>query len=73
MQTALHIAALVAQLKEEITGGTVGFTGFYKKLRATYFQVEKNRSTTALGFVYHPSGSGCFGVPASKLRLDTRL
>lgn len=72
MQTALHIAALVAQLKAEITGGKLVSTEFYKKLRTAYFFVKKSRSRVALVFVYHPAGSGCFCVPASKVRIDTK-
>ena len=72
MQTALHIKTLVLQLQDEIVGGKLVATEFYKKLRAAYFFVKKQRSTVALGFVYHPAGSGSFCVPASKIDLDTR-
>lgn len=72
MQTALHIAALTAQLKQEIVGGKIISTEFYKKLRAAYLIIKKDRSKLALGFVYHPAGSGCFCVPASKLKIETR-
>jgi len=40
MQTALHIAALVAELKRELVGGTVVSTEFYKKERAAYFKIK---------------------------------
>lgn len=72
MQTALHIAALTAQLKQEIVGGKIISTEFYKKLRAAYLIIKKDSSKLALGFVYHPAGSGCFCVPASKLKIETR-
>jgi predicted ribosome quality control (RQC) complex YloA/Tae2 family protein len=72
MQTALHIATLVAQLKDEIVGGRLVTTEFYKKQRAAYFFVKKQGSKVALGFVFHPAGSGSFCVPASKISLDTR-
>jgi hypothetical protein len=71
MQTALHIQALARQLKTEIVGGKLVSTEFYKKQRAAFFFVKVRRSTVALGFVYHPAGSGGFCIPASKVRLDT--
>ena len=71
MQTALHIAALVSQLKSEIVGGNLVATQFYKKLRTALFVVQKGRERTALAMVYHPAGAGCFCVPASKIKLDT--
>jgi len=72
MQTALHITTLVSQLEDEIVGGKLVSTEFYKKLRAAYFFVKKQRSKVAIGFVYHPAGAGSFCVPASKVHLDTR-
>lgn len=72
MQTALHITTLVSQLKDEIVGGKLVATEFYKKLRAAYFFIKKQRSKVAVGFVFHPAGSGSFCVPASKVHLDTR-
>jgi len=72
MQTALHITTLVSQLKDEIVGGKLVATEFYKKLRTAYFFVKRQRSKVAVGFVYHPAGSGSFCVPASKVHLDTR-
>jgi len=72
MQTTLHITALVAELREEIVGGTVTAAEFYKKERTAYFFIKKGRSHRALGFSYHPTGFGTFVVPASKVRIDTR-
>jgi predicted ribosome quality control (RQC) complex YloA/Tae2 family protein len=72
MQTALHIAALVAQIRAELVGGEIVSTEFYKKLRAGYLFVKKGGSKSALGFVYHPAGSGCFCVPAGKINPDTK-
>lgn len=72
MQTALHILGLVAQLKREIVGGRVASTEFYKKARAAYLFVKTRQGRAALGFHYHPQGSGVFLVPASKVNLDTR-
>lgn len=72
MQTALHIMALVAELKKEIVSGTITATEFYKKQRAAYFFVKKDKNLKALGFVYHPAGYGAFVVPASKVKIDTR-
>ncbi len=71
MQTALHIAALVNQLKHEIVGGRLIATQFYKKSRTALFIVQKGHERLALALIYHPAGSGCFCVPASKIRLDT--
>ncbi len=72
MQTALHIQTLVAQLQQEIVGGRITSTEFYKKQRAAYLFVRKGKTLQALGFVYHPAGSGSFCVPASKVRIETR-
>ncbi len=72
MQTALHITTLVTQLQAEIVGGKLVATEFYKKLRAAYLFVKKERSKVAIGFVFHPAGAGSFCVPASKINLDTR-
>ncbi len=72
MQTALHITALVNELKSEAAGGTITSTEFYKKERAAYLFVKKDKGRVALGFVYHPAGSGTFVVPASKIKIDSR-
>ncbi len=72
MQTSLHIAALVEELKREVVGGSIVGTEFYKKERAAYFFVKKDKSRLALGFIYHPAGSGVFLVPASKVQIETR-
>ena len=71
MQTALHIAALVTQLKTDAIGGRIVVTEFYKKLRTALFIVQKGHDRSALAFVYHPAGAGCFWVPASKIKLET--
>ena len=71
MQTALHIAALVAQLKNELVGGQIESTEFYKKLRTAHFLVRKGRERLGLVFVFHPAGSGVCCVPASKIILET--
>lgn len=72
MQTALHIKVLVAEAQKELVGGKLVSTAFYKKERSVYFHVRKDKSTRVLGFVYHPAGSGCFLVPASKIKIETR-
>ncbi len=71
MQTALHIMALVAELEKEIVGGTITAGEFYKKQRAAFFYIRKNRDITALGFSYHPTGFGAFVVSPSKITIDT--
>jgi predicted ribosome quality control (RQC) complex YloA/Tae2 family protein len=72
MQTSLHIMALVAALQEEAVGGRIVATEFYKKERAAYLFIKRDKKRLALGFRYHPAGSGLFLVAASKIRLDTR-
>ena len=71
MQTALHIVSLVDELRREIVGGEIVSTEFYKKRRAAYFFVRKDKTTHALGFVFHPAGWGTFCVPAGKVRIDS--
>jgi len=72
MQTAFHILSLVKELKKEIVGGEIVSTEFYKKERAAYIFVKHNKSTNALGFLFHPTGFGTFIVPASKIKVETR-
>ncbi|PWB74674.1 hypothetical protein C3F09_03600 [candidate division GN15 bacterium] len=72
MQTALHILALVNELRHHIVGGRIVNTEFYKKERAAYFFIKSESTLWALGFVFHPHGSGFFLVPASKIRIDTK-
>jgi predicted ribosome quality control (RQC) complex YloA/Tae2 family protein len=71
MQTSLHIRALVREMKQELTGGGVSSTAFYKKLRAAYIFVKTETAHWAFGFVFHPGGSGVFLVPASKIEVET--
>ncbi|MEW6050527.1 MAG: NFACT RNA binding domain-containing protein [Candidatus Zixiibacteriota bacterium] len=71
MQTALHITALVAELKQEIHDGLVVSTEFYKKERSAYVVIKGQSGLWALGFVYHPAGPGFFAVPASKVTPET--
>ena len=72
MQTAFHILSLVNELKKEIVGGQIVSTEFYKKERAAYIFVKHNKSTNALGFLFHPTGFGTFVVPASKIKVAKR-
>ncbi len=72
MQTSLHILSLVAELKREIVGAEIVSTEFYKKERTAYFFLKGQKSRLALGFSYHPSGFGCYLVPASKIDVQTR-
>ena len=73
MQTALHILAITGEINQFLVGSTLSNTEFYKKERAAYFFAKKKgQSLMALGFVYHPAGAGCFVVPASKVKVDTR-
>lgn len=72
MQTALHIHALVAQLNREVTGGVIIDTAYYRKERAAYLFFKTEKEKTALGFLFHPAGSGAFLAPASKIAVDTK-
>ena len=71
MFTALHITALVSELGRRFVPGRLVKTEFYRKKRAVYLTAETEKESLALGFVFHPAGSGCFLVPASKLDLGT--
>jgi len=72
MQTALHITSLVAELSQEVVGARIVSTEFYKKQRAAFIFLKAEKKRWALGLVYHPAGSGCYLVPASKVRIETR-
>jgi predicted ribosome quality control (RQC) complex YloA/Tae2 family protein len=72
MQTSLHILSLVAELQREIVGAEIVSTEFYKKERAAFFFLKGKKSRLAFGFSYHPSGFGCYLVPASKITIETR-
>ena len=71
MQTALHITALVAELKSEIVGGEFIAGEFYKKERAVYM-FSKRKGRFVVGFSFHPTGAATWLAPASKLKLATR-
>lgn len=72
MQTALHIQALVAELNSELVGAQLNATEFYRKERAAFFHFRRDKKRRALSFVFHPSGSGTFFAPSSKVTPDTR-
>ncbi|MCB2230016.1 DUF814 domain-containing protein [bacterium] len=72
MQTALHILTLVNELKRELVGGTIVGTEFFKKERAAFLIVKKEKSVGALGLVFHPAGSGAVFAPPRKVRPDTK-
>lgn len=72
MQTALHIRALLDELTAEIVGGRVVSTEFYKKERAAWIFIRKDKSVNALGLVYHPAGAGVVVLPARKAQMETR-
>lgn len=72
MQTALHIKALVSRMKQQLVGGSITGTAFYKKERTAYFHVRIAKEKLTLGFVYHPRGFGTFMVKSSKVRITTR-
>ncbi len=72
MQTALHITALVSELRSLITDAKIVSTEFYRKERTVYFFFKSDKNRLALGFTYHQAGPGVFVVPASKVRIETR-
>lgn len=72
MQTALHIHALVKEIEDQVVGGRVVDSEFYKKERAAWIYVKKDKPVMALGLVYHPAGSGCVLIPGRKARPETR-
>ncbi len=71
MQTAFHIYSLVQELNKEILGAKIIATEFYKKERSAYL-ICKNKNRLALSFVYHPTKSGIYLIPPSKINLTTR-
>ena len=71
MQTSFHIHTLVQELNKEILGAKIISTEFYKKERSAYI-ICKNKSRLALSFVYHPTKSGIYLIPPSKINLSTR-
>jgi len=72
MQTALHIYALIRQIRRELVRGEVTATEFYKKERAAYFFVRSGKTRSALVFGYHPISFGSYVVPAGKVDIGTR-
>ncbi|MFQ5454549.1 MAG: NFACT family protein, partial [Candidatus Zixiibacteriota bacterium] len=71
MQTSFHILSLVRELKKEIIGNEIVAAEFYRKERAAYFFLKKKKRH-ALAFLFHPTHSGTFLVPASKVKINTR-
>lgn len=71
MQTALHILSLVEQLKNELVGGRIETTAFYKKLRTAVFTIRKDRERPALVLDFHPAGAGVYCVPGNKIAIET--
>jgi predicted ribosome quality control (RQC) complex YloA/Tae2 family protein len=71
MQTAFHVISLVAEARNEIVGGSIVATQFYKKARTAVFLVKTDKSQIALGFFFSPSGSGTIVVPSSKLSVES--
>ncbi|MCP4631927.1 MAG: fibronectin-binding domain-containing protein [candidate division Zixibacteria bacterium] len=72
MQTALHIYALVEELKETLLNGKLIASEFYKKEREAYLFFKVKKGTVALGLAYHPTGFGAFVIPRSKIFVKTR-
>lgn len=72
MQTALHIYALVTELKESLANGKLITSEFYRKEREAYLLFKVKKGTVALGLAYHPTGFGAFVIPRSKISVKTR-
>ncbi len=72
MQTALHIFALVNELKDSLIGGRFVASEFYKKEREAYMLFKTAKGTVALGLAYHPTGFGAFVIPRSKISVKTK-
>jgi len=72
MQTALHIYALVEELKNTLVGAKLVGTEFYKKEREAYLYFKPQKGQYALGLAYHPVGYGSFLIPRGKVQIDTR-
>ncbi|MEW5994057.1 MAG: NFACT family protein [Candidatus Zixiibacteriota bacterium] len=72
MQTALHIMALAAELKQQTVGGVITAVEYYRKERTIFIIISKDRTRSAFCFSYHPMSFGCYVVPASKVSIDTR-
>jgi predicted ribosome quality control (RQC) complex YloA/Tae2 family protein len=64
--------ALAVELRRDALGGSVIATEFYKKERTAFIIFKRDKKKTALGFSYHPAGSGAFLIQASKVDLQTR-
>lgn len=72
MQTALHIYALVTELKDSLANGKLITSEFYRKEREAYLLFKVKKGTVALGLAYHPTGFGAFVIPRSKISVKTR-
>ncbi|MBN2227163.1 MAG: NFACT family protein [candidate division Zixibacteria bacterium] len=72
MQTALHIYALTAEMKNLLVGATFTSTEFYKKEREAYLFFKAGKGHQAFGFAYHPVGFGAFMIPRGKMRIETK-
>ena len=72
MQTALHIYALVEELKETLIDGRFVASEFYRKEREAYLLFKAKKGTVALGLAYHPTGFGTFVIPRSKISVKTK-
>lgn len=71
MQTGLHIRTVVEEISRNLVGGRVVATEYFRKLRRTFILVRKAKSTFAIGLSFHPTGYGCFCLPAGKARPET--
>ncbi len=71
MQTALHIYALVREMKDFLEEAEFVNTEFFKKEREAYLLFKTPKGVQALGLAYHPSGYGAFLAPRSKITVRT--
>lgn len=72
MQTALHILTLMQELRREVVGGTIVGTEYFKKERAAFLIVKKEKTVNALALVFHPAGAGAVCAPVRKIRPETK-
>lgn len=71
MQTALHIATVVAEARRLILGAVFYDSAFYRKERAAFLFFKKDKKKFALALRFHPVAHGCYIVPAGKVTLQS--
>ncbi len=67
MQTALHIAAVVADAKRALIGAELYACEFYRKERAAYMYFRREKTKSVFALSYHPQTHGAFVLPLSAI------